>query len=735
MSISQVFTVSKFIGELKNRGMEFLPNGIIEKSHTGMGATHMELTSHRNSIIVEPIKITAYSKVLQYNKSSENRKNNLRALYVGSEIGAKEKTTSRFDIVNYINSTVKYKKIVCVADSLQRIIDELLLVGKLHYYFLLIDEIDSIQNDSSFRRSLEQCLDIYFMFDKTKRAVLTATPLDFTNEILRNEVKTIFKLENPSRPIIDVYIRGNASYTMALLILRKYSESNGTVVVVLNTLKEIDRIIDTLLNYNISPSDIGVLCSRDNQARMGQYYREMLSDEYPNKICFLTSAYFTGYDIRKPYHLIIYTSVLYTSTLLSGGQIKQIIGRLRNFDHLSLSLVRREALKGEVLSKSLISLRNLNTANIFNSAFAMLKSMNCLTYNMKHYEDELQILKTFRNGALNALAEQNAAIIRQQLVLSNNKIEKGDYVRSDFYIDSKIEQIRVFTKLYDIGTFEKFSEDMSINGFTVYLNRIDGEIKLAENKPSLDKVLNYEFLVALKDLNTSDEYDFYRWLKEKQLLPNTKEIQKIVIFCLTLIKYYSVHEIIHQIVIPKMFDSKKKRMKDSRAFNAMYLSVKFQTAGDDFSPRIFINHYFEIGKVYSRKELALLVKKCLIKSGLDLDMDKKEDKWVITMANQLLILKRSRKSGLDNLKLMDIYPVKNVKDESIFKELSEKDMIKKFIYQKHYLIESESNSISGKINDINEDEFVSAVEIDTQTPKKRNLLKRLNENISGLEEI
>ena len=89
MSISQVFTVSKFIGELKDRGMEFLPNGIIEKSHTGMGATHMELTSHRNSIIVEPIKITAYSKVLQYNKSSENRKNKLRALDVGSEIGAK----------------------------------------------------------------------------------------------------------------------------------------------------------------------------------------------------------------------------------------------------------------------------------------------------------------------------------------------------------------------------------------------------------------------------------------------------------------------------------------------------------------------------------------------------------------------------------------------------------------------------------------------------------------------
>jgi hypothetical protein len=610
----------------------------------------------------------------------------------------------------------------------------LLLVGKLHHYFLLIDEIDSIQNDSSFRRSLEQCLDIYFMFDSLKRAVLTATPLDFTNELLTNESKTILKLKTPSRPIINVYTGSNASYTMALLILRKYSESNGTVVVVLNTLKEIDRIIDTLLNYNISPSDIGVLCSRDNQARMGQYYREMLSDEYPNKICFLTSAYFTGYDIRKPYHLIIYTSVLYTSTLLSGGQIKQIIGRLRNFDHLSLSLVRREALKGDDLSKSLVSLRNINTADILNSAFVMLKSMNCLTHNMKYYEDELQILKTFRNGALNALAEQNAAIIRQKLVLSDNKIEKGDYVRSDFYIDSKIEQIRIFTTLYDIGTFERFSKDMDLNGFSVYLNRIDGEVQLAENKPSLDKVLNYEFLVALKDLSTNDEYEFYRWLKEKQLLPNTKEIQRIVIFCLSLIKYYPVHEIIHQIVVPKMFDSKKQRMKDSRAFNAMYLSVKFQTAGDDFSPRIFINHYFEIGKVYSREELAFLVKKCLIKSGLDLDMDKKEDKWVITMANQLLLLKRSRKEGLDNLKFIGVNPVKLIKQDSIFKDLLDKDMVKKFIYQKKYLIQSELNPELSENIDIIDVERSNDKEIEVDKTIIKNRLNRMNNNIINGED-
>jgi hypothetical protein len=72
-------------------------------------------------------------------------------------------------------------------------------------------------------------------------------------------------------------------------------------------------------------------------------------------------------------------------------------------------------------------------------------------------------------------------------------------------------------------------------------------------------------------------------------------------------------------------------------------------------------------------------------------MDKKEDKWVITMANQLLLLKRSRKEGLDNLKFIGVYPVKLIKQDSIFKDLLDKDMIKNFIYQKKYLIQSELN--------------------------------------------
>jgi hypothetical protein len=49
-----------------------LPCGIIEKSHTGMGATHLELHSKRNSIIVEPVRITAKADLFPQNRTDFN---------------------------------------------------------------------------------------------------------------------------------------------------------------------------------------------------------------------------------------------------------------------------------------------------------------------------------------------------------------------------------------------------------------------------------------------------------------------------------------------------------------------------------------------------------------------------------------------------------------------------------------------------------------------------------------
>ena len=49
----------------------FLPNGFVYKDETGMGATTLEIRAERNSIIVEPLKITASAKAYENNASTE----------------------------------------------------------------------------------------------------------------------------------------------------------------------------------------------------------------------------------------------------------------------------------------------------------------------------------------------------------------------------------------------------------------------------------------------------------------------------------------------------------------------------------------------------------------------------------------------------------------------------------------------------------------------------------------
>ncbi len=136
-----------------------MPSGLVMKAETGLGATTLELKSNRNSIIVEPIKITASSKAKMHN-----------ALYVGSATKMHPTGCSNLVIKAYIeHKKIINKKIIVVADSLERVIST---IGESVYsdYFLMIDEIDSFQLDSSYRYSMENSLDFYKNFPKKKQS-------------------------------------------------------------------------------------------------------------------------------------------------------------------------------------------------------------------------------------------------------------------------------------------------------------------------------------------------------------------------------------------------------------------------------------------------------------------------------------------------------------------------------------------------------------------------------------
>ena len=82
--------------EYLSKKIDCLPCGIINKTETGIGATTVEFNAKRNSIIVEPLKVTASTKAFEHKDT----------LYVGSPTTLHPKKITQNDIKKYIEDNV-----------------------------------------------------------------------------------------------------------------------------------------------------------------------------------------------------------------------------------------------------------------------------------------------------------------------------------------------------------------------------------------------------------------------------------------------------------------------------------------------------------------------------------------------------------------------------------------------------------------------------------------------------
>ena len=145
------------IGEVMDR----IPFGVLNKTITGLGATTLEITNQeRDSIIVVPTKSLAYGKY----KSANNHFGDGYAFYFGSPIKEIRSAVKPAQVKNYLDSNNQWKKkFLVVADSLPRLIEILdsYNIDVYNSYFLMVDEIDTMQADSAYRPRLEYVMDYY----------------------------------------------------------------------------------------------------------------------------------------------------------------------------------------------------------------------------------------------------------------------------------------------------------------------------------------------------------------------------------------------------------------------------------------------------------------------------------------------------------------------------------------------------------------------------------------------
>ena len=325
----------KKIGEVMDR----VPFGIINKTITGLGATTLEIMNQeRDSIIVVPTKSLAYSKY----KSANLSKGDGYVLYFGSPIKEIKSNVTPRQVQAYLNSNNHWKKkFLVVADSLPHLIDILESNGIDVYnnYFLMVDEIDTMQADSAYRPRLEDVMDYYFKFDWKHRSAVSATLNDFSNPQLMYESKVTTRWkDNPKRNINLIYTNYVDDTAVEIIRQKLTDNPNDKILVAYNSLDGILNILEQLSKkgiVDVNKSNCGILCSERNNDKVKEYLEDadsVINEEayLQKKIVFMTCAYFAGIDIQDQCHLITITSHLQPFTYLSTRRMEQIAGRCRN---------------------------------------------------------------------------------------------------------------------------------------------------------------------------------------------------------------------------------------------------------------------------------------------------------------------------------------------------------------------------------------------------------------------
>ena len=337
-----------------------------------------------------------------------------KILYVGGEISGFKIPT----IEQYLSDNdIPHKKFIVVADSLPRLLQE---IGKEHYqdYFLMVDEIDSYQYDSSYRPALEDVIDYYFQFPSIQRCLVSATVGSFSNSDIEKEPKINVIFNAPQPRNITLFHSKNVVETAKKQIEAIIAEHpNDKILVAYNAVtKGILPIIKSLEQEYQSRS--AVLCSIKSKPHVKEYYAEILERHLPKQLTFMTCTYFVGIDIDEPFHLISIANVEYPYTLLSEDKLQQIAGRCR--------------VTGGLLSETII----------YNSRFSNEEIEDARVPREQVYQEILSDTSLLVNYA-NAIPEVKKRF--PKIITSYNEVDQEDIIKyssKNYYGTSKVALVR-----------------------------------------------------------------------------------------------------------------------------------------------------------------------------------------------------------------------------------------------------------------------------------------------------
>lgn len=439
--------------------LDELPSKVLlNKGITGCGGTYVELNSKRNSVILVPTIELAKNKhkdgyLLVYGKVKED------------------------EILKYLISKVKYKKIIGTYDSFNKIVNTV-----PPDYFLLIDEYHILFNSYSFRtEAITFLLKNYQLFDNY--CFMTATPLN--EDIILDEIKHLDKVEivwDRAYPIKMDLIDTSFTNKEISKIFAKEEDCNYHIF--LNSVKTIRELVT---KANIE--DYRIVCSETSR----NLIRTLKTSSTLDKVCkynFYTATAFEGCDIYDPKgKTIILCDTNISSTILDiATLVVQICGRIRDSIYkeyvtviLNTSKHRYMGTSEKIFNEKVIE--NITLGKYVENKFKtdpdpQYKEKELRSYSEERYhsfyvnkykqeiffDDNLRKMDEFNYKLISQIYKNKISVLRE--AEANNIIYKGPERQS--WIEEKLDN-----REYSYKELEKLFKDefelrgMEFNGYKI----------------------------------------------------------------------------------------------------------------------------------------------------------------------------------------------------------------------------------------------------------------------------
>lgn len=562
-----------------------LPYGLIDKQATGIGATHLEMISKRHSIIVVP------TRALGENKCAKDPS---KFLYVGTKRIANKVTTDE-EIQQYLNNpNIEFKKIVVVADSLKKVIDNIQQLGINVYreYFLMVDEIDTLQSDNHFRPQLSNVIDYYYKFKLQRRALVSATVKEFSHPQLKNEPLTTIRRLEPSRRDIALTYTNNINQSLSDKIIDISTNFiTDKILIAYNSLTDIQAVI-TLLPTEIK-SKCGILCSETNynDDRIEQQYRAEITHEdmLSHDIVFMTCAYFAGLDIKDRCHLITVSSIQYTYTILPINRMTQIAGRCRNG-------VISDTIIYSTYNKPFHEITNYKD-RLIDKADRVVKYF-AVTQELAQSDEDLRtIFERIKPVIIEKAYEE--VFKGKPIPLTRENID-NKFTINYFNIDVLYEQMSTYSKLY--STKNDLCSELRKNHYVVFEEKLFEQIIQETSRGISDEVKKQRVQLCIDDIvNTSPLNDIVLDNKIRQARAFEKEYYKRV---------QELREYVHINILNRYL--LEICTTNVVPYNRFKNAVYFWALEDNHPFKQLIRSSFIVDKIYSNDDIKSIIFRILI---------------------------------------------------------------------------------------------------------------------------